>query len=139
MNKDTNNKNENENNEKSNREEREERQEKKKEKNVLQDIGGQIGDFAQKTVDTIRTTIEHSLIGRNTVLSIRVSEQASEKLGMLVEAGLFKSKSESAAFLIDEGIKKQSAMFKRVVNKMDEINKLREDLKNIVSEEIETK
>jgi len=136
MNENTNNKKENENNEKSTTEEK---QERKKEKNVLQDIGGQIGDFAQKTVDTIRTTIEHSLIGRNTVLSIRVSEQASEKLGMLVEAGLFKSKSESAAFLIDEGIKKQSAMFKRVVNKMDEINKLREDLKNIVSEEIETK
>ena len=105
---------------------------------VLQDIGDQIGDFAQKTVETIRTTIERSLSGRNTVLSIRVSEETNEKLGMLVEAGLFKSKSESAAFLIDEGIKKQSAMFEKVVDKMDEINKLRDDLKNIVSEEIET-
>ena len=114
-------------------------EEKKREKNVLQDIGNQIGDFAQKTVETIRSTIERSLSGRNTVLSIRVSEETSEKLGMLVEAGLFKGKSESAAFLIDEGIKKQSAMFTRVVKKMDEINKLRDDLKNIVSEEIETK
>lgn len=113
--------------------------EEKKGKNVLQDIGDQLGDFAQKTVETIRTTIERSLSGRNTVLSIRVSEETSEKLGMLVEAGLFKSKSESAAFLIDEGIKKQSAMFKRVVKKMEEIKKLRDELKNIVSEEIETK
>ncbi len=113
--------------------------EEKKEKNVLKDFGDQIGDFAQKTVDTIRSTIERSLSGRNTVLSIRVSEETSEKLGMLVEAGLFKSKSESAAFLIEEGIKKQSAMFKRVIKKMEEINKLRDDLKNIVSEEIETK
>jgi hypothetical protein len=113
--------------------------EEKKGKNVLQDIGDQLGDFAQKTVETIRTTIERSLSGRNTVLSIRVSEDTSEKLGMLVEAGLFKSKSESAAFLIDEGIKKQNTMFKRVVKKMDEINKLRDELKNIVSEEIETK
>lgn len=113
--------------------------EEKKEKNVLKDFGDQIGDFAQKTVETIRSTIERSLSGRNTVLSIRVSEETNEKLGMLVEAGLFKSKSESAAFLIEEGIKKQSAMFKRVVKKMEEINKLRDDLKNIVSEEIETK
>lgn len=114
-------------------------EEKKKEKNVLQDIGDQIGDFAQKTIETIRSTVEKSLSGRNAVLSIRVSEETSEKLGMLVEAGLFKSKSESAAFLIDEGITKQSAMFERVVDKMDEINKLRDELKNIVSEEIETK
>ena len=121
------------------RNEEEINEEKKKEKNVLQDIGDQIGDFAQKTIETIRSTVEKSLSGRNAVLSIRVSEETSEKLGMLVEAGLFKSKSESAAFLIDEGITKQNAMFERVVEKMDEINKLRDELKNIVSEEIETK
>ncbi len=121
------------------RNEEEINEEKKKEKNVLQDIGDQIGDFAQKTIETIRSTVEKSLSGRNAVLSIRVSEETSEKLGMLVEAGLFKSKSESAAFLIDEGITKQSAMFEKVVGKMDEINKLRDELKNIVSEEIETK
>jgi len=122
-----------------NKEDEKNNSEEKKGKNVLQDIGDQLGDFAQKTVETIRATIERSLSGRNTVLSIRVSEETNEKLGMLVEAGLFKSKSESAAFLIDEGIKKQNAMFKRVVKKMEEIKKLRDELKNIVSEEIETK
>ncbi len=130
--------------EKSKEESKEKKQESsqdksKKEKSVLQEFGDQIGDFAQKTMDTIRETIDKSMIGRNTVLSIRVSEEAYDRMGMLVEAGLFKSRSESAAFLIDEGIKKQSAMFKRIVKKMDEINKLKDDLKNIVSEEIDSK
>jgi hypothetical protein len=55
---------------------------------------------------------------------------------MLVNAGLFKSRSESAAFLIDEGIKSQTALFAKISSKLEKIDIIKEELKNIVSEEI---
>ena len=58
---------------------------------------------------------------------------------MLVEAGLFRSRSESAAFLIQEGIKNQEVLFAKISTKLEKINKLKKELQNIVNKEIETK
>jgi hypothetical protein len=56
---------------------------------------------------------------------------------MLVDVGLFKSRSESAAFLIQEGIKNQEALFAKISTKLKKIDKIKDELKDIVSEEIE--
>jgi hypothetical protein len=56
---------------------------------------------------------------------------------MLVDVGLFKSRSESAAFLIQEGIKSQEALFAKISTKLKKIDKIKDELKDIVSEEIE--
>ena len=58
---------------------------------------------------------------------------------MLVEAGLFKSRSESAAFLIEEGIKNQEPIFSKIIDKLEKMEKIRDELKVIVSKEIESK
>ena len=55
---------------------------------------------------------------------------------MLVDVGLFKSRSESAAFLIQEGIKNQEALFAKISTKLKKIDKIKDELKDIVSEEI---
>jgi hypothetical protein len=55
---------------------------------------------------------------------------------MLVDAGLFRSRSESAAFLIQEGIKSQRSLFDKIENKLKKIDKIREELKEIVTQEI---
>jgi hypothetical protein len=57
---------------------------------------------------------------------------------MLVDVGLFKSRSESAAFLIQEGIKSQEALFAKISTKLKKIDKIKDELKDIVSEEIES-
>jgi hypothetical protein len=57
---------------------------------------------------------------------------------MLVDVGLFKSRSESAAFLIQEGIKSQEALFAKISTKIKKIDKIKDELKDIVSEEIES-
>jgi len=57
---------------------------------------------------------------------------------MLVDVGLFKSRSESAAFLIQEGIKSQEALFAKISTKIKKIDKIKEELKEIVSEEMDT-
>ena len=109
------------------------------EKNVLEEFGEQVEKFASRTVESIRKTIERALISRNTVLTIRVNGEANKKLNTLVEAGLFKSRSESAAFLIEEGIKHQEALFLRIANKMEKIEKLKGELSEIISREILSK
>jgi Arc/MetJ-type ribon-helix-helix transcriptional regulator len=82
--------------------------------------------------------IGKALVARNTVLTIRVNEESNEKLSMLVDVGLFKSRSESAAFLIQEGIKSQEALFAKISTKLKKIEKIKSELKDIISEEIES-
>ena len=103
---------------------------------VLGDIGDSVGKFASKTVDSIKQTIDKSLISRNTVLTIRVTDEANRKLSMLVDAGLFKSRSESAAFLIEKGIIHQENLFEKIGKKLETIEKLKDELKDIISEEM---
>ena len=108
-------------------------------KNVLEEIGDTVEQLATKTFDSIKRTIDKTMTSRNTVLTIRVSDDTNEKLNTLVEAGLFKSRSESAAFLIAEGIKKQRTLFKKISDKMEDINRLRDELKGIITEEMAPK
>ena len=70
---------------------------------------------------------------RANVVMVRVNEEVLEKLEDLVEAGIFKSQSESAAFLIQEGIKAQDAMFQKIGEHTKRIRELREELKNLVN------
>jgi Arc/MetJ-type ribon-helix-helix transcriptional regulator len=111
-------------------------QQQKKSHKTLDELGAQVEKFAVKTAESIRKAIDRALESRNTVLTIRINDESNKKLSMLVDAGLFKSRSESAAFFIEEGIKTQAALFTKISNKLEEINKIKEELKNIVSEEI---
>jgi len=89
-----------------------------------------------KTAESIKKVIDKALASRNTVLTIRVNEDSDKKLRMLVDAGLFKSRSESAAFLIHEGIKSQEPLFTKISSQMYKIDKIKTELKDIISQEI---
>lgn len=103
----------------------------------LEGIASQVRELAQKIPESIGKAIETALSAREHVVMVRVNDESLTRLDHLVEAGIFKSRSESAAFLISEGIKAQSALFERISNKIEEINKLRSELKNIVSQEVD--
>ena len=111
----------------------------KKQQGAFEDFGNQVEKFATKTADSLRKVIDKALASRNTVLTIRVNDESNKKLNMLVEAGLFKSRSESAAFLIEEGIKNQEPLFSKIIDKLKKMEKIRDELKVIVSKEIESK
>jgi predicted transcriptional regulator len=111
---------------------------KEKHKNVFEELGDSVGKFATRTVETIKETLDKSLVGRNTVLTIRVNDDANKKLSMLVDAGIFKSRSESAAFLIEEGVKQQQNLFDKITEKLEKIEKLKDELKDIASDEMST-
>lgn len=102
----------------------------------LEDIGDHMEKFAVKTAESIRKVIDKALASRNTVLTIRVNDECNKKLNMLVEAGLFRSRSESAAFLIEEGLKTQEPLFAKIMTKFDKIDKLKSELKHMVDNEL---
>jgi len=111
----------------------------KKRKSTLDELGNHVEKFATKTAESIKKVIDKALASRNTVLTIRVNDDSNKKLSMLVEAGLFKSRSESAAFLIQEGIKSQESLFSKISSKLEKIDKIKDELRYIVSEEVNTK
>lgn len=105
-------------------------------KNVFEEFGESVGKFATRTFESLKTTIDRSMSTRNTVLTIRVSDETNRRLNMLVEAGIFKTRSEGAAYFIEEGIKHQDKLFEKISEKLKKIDLIREELKGIVASEI---
>lgn len=114
---------------------KQEKEQKKKKQSAFDDFGNQVEKIALKTAESIKKVVDKALASRNTVLTIRVNDESNKKLNMLVDAGLFKSRSESAAFLIQEGIKSQKALFTKISDKLEEIEKIRGELHKVISEE----
>ena len=83
----------------------------------------------------ISRTIERAIAAKDDyMLAVKVSQDAQVKLGQLVQAGVFGTRAEAAAFLVDEGIKLQTELFERVEVKLGEIERLRAELRGIVGE-----
>jgi len=84
----------------------------------------------------ISRTIERALSAKDDyVVAVKVSHDAQERLDQLVQAGVFRSRAEAAAFLIDEGIKSQTELFDRVSTKLSEIERLRAELRGMIGRE----
>jgi len=122
---------------KDNKTENEGSDKKNKKRNPLDEFGAHVEKIAIKTAESLRKVVDKALSSRNTVLTIRVNDDCNEKLNMLVEAGLFKSRSESAAFLIQEGIGVQKEIFIKITGKLKKMEKIREELKTIVKNEMD--
>jgi hypothetical protein len=68
---------------------------------------------------------------------VRVNDDALKHLDMLVEADITKSRSESAAFLITEGVKTNQELFEKIGNITDQIAELRAQLRETVNLDVE--
>ena len=84
---------------------------------------------------SLRTAVSRALADRTNVVMIRVNDETLRYLDMLVEADICKSRSESAAFLIAEGVKANSALYERIAEVTEQIAELRRQLREIVSGE----
>jgi len=89
----------------------------------FEDVFGKFGNFFGK--------------GRDNVVMVRVDQDTIEKIDQLVDSGVCKSRSESAAFLIDEGIKGCSGLFSKINDRLKQIQQLKEELKDIVADELD--
>ena len=84
---------------------------------------------------SLRTAVSRALADRTNVVMIRVNDETLCYLDMLIEADICKSRSESAAFLIAEGVKANSALYERIAEVTEQIAELRRQLREIVSGE----
>lgn len=87
---------------------------------------------ALKQVESFGQALSEALQGRGNVVMVRVNDEALAHLDMLVEAEITKSRSESAAFLINEGITSNQMLFDRIRNITQQIAELREQLRQEV-------
>ncbi|MEW6129216.1 MAG: hypothetical protein AB1757_19405 [Acidobacteriota bacterium] len=101
-------------------------------KDSVKEVAQKTGEVMSKATESISKAIESALSSRDHVVMVRVNEDSLKKLDALVQSGIFKSRSESAAFLIGEGIKSQFALFDSIAQKIEEIERLRSELKSIV-------
>jgi hypothetical protein len=84
----------------------------------------------------ISRTIERTIAVKDDyVVAVKLSPEAQDRLDQLVRAEVFKSRAEAAAFLIDEGIKTQGALFEKVRDKIAEIERLRAELRGSLKTE----
>ena len=95
------------------------------------------GASVGKAINSIVGSLEAALSGRGNAVMVRVNDEALAKLDMLIEAGICKSRSESAAFLLQRGIDSSGALFDRIQSVTAQITKMREELLSSVSGEAE--
>ena len=102
-------------------------------KGVAQEVAQKTGEAFNKATESIGKAIDSALAARDHVVMVRVNDDSLRSLDALVQTGIFKSRSEAAAFLISEGVKAQAALFESISERIKEIERLREELKGIVN------
>lgn len=111
-----------------------EHEEKTRVSSSVREMASRIPESLSAIGRDISRTIERAMSAKDDyVVAVKVSHEAQDKLEQLVQAGVFRSRAEAAAFLIDEGIKTQSALFDRVQQKLSEIERLRAELRGMVN------
>jgi hypothetical protein len=109
-------------------------------------MGSGKGSAASKTINEAIKQVESftenlgkalgsALQDRANVVMVRVNDDSLSYLDMLVEADVTKSRSESAAFLINEGIKANQTLFNRIREITDQIASLKAQLRESVKGE----
>jgi hypothetical protein len=83
-------------------------------------------------VEVFGQAVSEALQGRGNVVMVRVNDEALQHLDMLVEAEVTKSRSESAAFLINEGIAGNQELFGKISAITQRITELRDLLRQEV-------
>lgn len=101
-------------------------------KEVAQEVAQKTGEVFNKATESIGKAIDSALAARDHVVMVRVNDDSLKSLDALVQTGIFKSRSEAAAFLISEGVKAQAPLFERISERIKEIERLRAELKGIV-------
>jgi hypothetical protein len=103
---------------------------------TVDEVVNAIREFVTKAPETINKAVERAMNVKDTTVVLRLGDKESEALDTLVSAGIFKSRMEAAHFLIVEGIKSQAELFSRIQSKLDEIERLRNELRETIAPEI---
>ncbi len=92
-----------------------------------------------RTAGEIGQTIGGAIQTRDSVVMVRVNKDVLQKLDMLVDAEVCKSRSEAAAYMIGEGIKANGVLYQKIGGVIETINKLRAELKQNIQSDLDKK
>ena len=84
---------------------------------------------AIRQVENLGKALGSALQDRSNVVMVRINNDSLHYLDMMVEADVAKSRSESAAFLINEGIKANEDLFHTIRDISDQISALKAQLR----------
>ncbi len=91
-------------------------------------------DFLSNLGKTVQDSINSALEGRGNVLMVRVNDDTLRAIDALVEARLFRTRSEASAFLILEGVRGRRDIYDRINDTVSQIANLRDELRRSVME-----
>ena len=89
---------------------------------------------AESIGESVKDTLQGALSARENVVMVRLNKESLSKLNELVDAGLVNSRSEAAALLVSDGIKARADLFGRIAEKIGEIRKAKDALKDLLDE-----
>lgn len=95
--------------------------------------GASLRSAIEKSMESLSKALGAALEDRANVVMVRVNDDALQHLDMLVEAEVTKSRSESAAFLINEGIRANQTLFEKIGEITRQIAELREQLRQTMA------
>ena len=109
---------------------------------ALEEIASSVRDFASRLPDQIGRAVESAQgalrersAERGNAITVQVDDVTQSRIDVLVEAGLFRNRSESAAFLIGEGLKARGDLFNQIGARISEIERLRSEMRAMVTRE----
>ena len=89
-------------------------------------------ESVSKAINNVMASLETALTARGNTVMVRVNDEALAKLDMLVSGGICKSRSESAAFLLQRGIESSAALFDQIAEVTSKIDALQAELADLV-------
>jgi len=95
-------------------------------KKAMEELGTEIAVTANQLLEDAKVA------KRQLVVSVRLDDESVKRVQQLVETGICQSRSEAVAFLAREGIRARQEMFQHIEEKIDEIRRIREELKKEV-------
>lgn len=109
-------------------------------KGTLNEITTSVRELAQKLPESIGklpgsigAAIQNAISAREHSVSVHVDDETIRALDQLVQTGIFDSRNEAAAFLLNEGLKFRQELFVQISTKVHQIEQLRAELKSIVN------
>jgi len=87
------------------------------------------GEDAEKIKEKVLMRLGKELGDRSNVVMTRLNDDDLKKIDALVEVEAFKSRSEAAAFFIQEGVQARKDLFEKVMPTVEKIKELKEQAK----------
>ena len=83
---------------------------------------------------SIGESVDRALSSRQNVVMVRMNAESLCRVDELIEADIVSSRSKAVAFLVSEGIDARSDLFAKIREKVEEIRKAKQDLRDILRE-----